>query len=217
MPRRSSRSRRGPRRIARSGTSASTASAATCRSCKRSAGRKAAMRADGNASTQASDLIDEREYAAPPELVFEAWTVPEHFARWFAPRDVDVPLCEMDARPGGALRFQHRFTDGRLVTIKGVFDEVVAPSRLRFTVTFVDADDRPTAPPVFPEWPVGVHIVMTVELEATRRGTRMTVRQRVAEREAANLPAIRRHRELAGEGWRQTVERLVDFLEQRST
>ncbi len=175
------------------------------------------MSADGNASDRVSDLIDEREYDAPPDLVFEAWTVPEHVARWFAPRDVEVPMCEMDARPGGALRMQHRFADGRLVTIRGVFDEVVAPSRLRFTFTFVDADDRPTAPAAFTEWPVGVHIVMTVELEATRRGTRMTVRQRVAEPEAENLPAVRRHRELAGVGWRQTVERLVAFLEQRST
>ena len=171
------------------------------------------MRAAGNDS----DLIDERELAVPRELVFEAWTVPEHFARWFAPHGVDVPLCEMDARPGGEIRFHHRFATGELVSIKGVFDEVVAPSRLRFTFTFVDADDQPIAPPVFLAWPVGVHIVMTVELHATRRGTRMTVRQRVAEPEAAGLPSVLRHRELAGEGWRQTAERLVEYLEQRST
>jgi len=44
-----------------------------------------------------ADLIDDREYAAPPELVFEAWTKAEHFARWFAPDNVEVPLCEIDA------------------------------------------------------------------------------------------------------------------------
>jgi uncharacterized protein YndB with AHSA1/START domain len=169
------------------------------------------------AAESASDLIDDREYAVPRELVFEAWTVPEHFARWFAPHGVEVPLCEMDARPGGLLRFQHRFSTGELVTIKGVFDEVVAPSRLRFTFTFVDADDRPTVPPRVPDWPIGVHIVMTVELHATRRGTRMTVHQRVADPAAAGLPAVVRHRELAGVGWRQTAERLVDYLEHRST
>ena len=164
-----------------------------------------------------SDLLDEREFAVPRELVFEAWTVPEHFARWFGPHGVEVPLCEMDARPGGEIRFHHRFPKGELVAIKGVFDEVVAPSRLRFTFTFVDAEDRPTAPALFPEWPVGVHIVMTVELHATRRGTRMTVHQRVAEPEAAGTPPVVRHRELAGVGWRQTAERLTAFLERRST
>ena len=163
-----------------------------------------------------SDLLDDREFAVPRELVFEAWTVPEHFARWFAPHGFEVPFCEMDARPGGEIRFHQRSATGELVSIKGVFDEVVAPSRLRFTVTFVDANDRPTAPAVFPEWPVGVHIVMTVELHATRGGTRMTVHQRVAEPEAAGTPPILRHRELAGEGWRQTAERLVEYLEQRT-
>jgi uncharacterized protein YndB with AHSA1/START domain len=164
-----------------------------------------------------SELLDDREFAAPRELVFEVWTVAEHFARWFAPHGVEVPLCEMDARPGGAIRFHHRFPAGDLVSIKGVFDEVVAPSRLRFTFTFVDADDRPTAPPRVPDWPVGAHIVMTVELHATRRGTRMTVHHRVAEAEYAGAPSVASHHERAGEGWRQTAERLVDYLERRST
>jgi uncharacterized protein YndB with AHSA1/START domain len=163
------------------------------------------------------DLIDDRELAAPRELVFEAWTVPEHFARWFAPHGAEVPMCEMDLRAGGAIRFQHLFASGELVSIKGVFDEVAAPARLQFTFTFVDAADRPIAPPLFPEWPVGAHIVMTVELHATRRGTRMIVRQRVAEAEHAGTPPIVRHRELAGVGWRQTVERLIEHLERRSS
>ena len=115
------------------------------------------MRAAGSAS----DLLDDREFAVPRELVFEAWTVPEHFARWFGPDGVEVPVCEIDARPGGEIRFHHRFPTGELVSIKGVFDEVVAPARLRFTFTFVDAEDRPTAPPQLLDWPVGVHIVLT--------------------------------------------------------
>lgn len=102
------------------------------------------------------------------------------------------------------------------MSIRGVFDEVVAPARLRFTFTFVDADGRPTAPPQLPDWPVGVHVVLTVELHPTRRGTRMTVHQRVAEPEAAGVRSVVRHRELAGEGWRQSAERLAGYLEQRS-
>ena len=169
------------------------------------------------ADESADDLLDEREFPVPRELVFEVWTVAEHFARWFAPDGVDVPSCEMDARPGGALRFQHRFPSGEVVSIRGVFDAVVRPSRLRFTFTFVDANDQPTAPPQVPGWPIGLHVVMTVELHATPRGTRMTVHHRVAEPGAANIPAVVRHRELAGVGWQQTVARLVEYLQQKST
>lgn len=167
------------------------------------------------AAENASDLIDDREYAAPRELVFEAWTVAEHLARWFGPHGVEVSFCEMDARPGGLLRFQNRFPTGEQVTIKGVFDEVIPPSRLRFTFTFVDAEDQPCAPARVLDWPVGVHIVMTVELHETRRGTRMTVHQRVAEPEAAATPGVVRHRKLAAIGWSQTAERLVAYLERR--
>jgi uncharacterized protein YndB with AHSA1/START domain len=163
-----------------------------------------------------ADLIDDREYAAPPELVFEVWTKAEHFARWFGPDNVEVLRCEIDARPGGVIRFQHRFPQGPLVMFRGVFDEVVAPSRLSFTFTFVDANDRPTINAMMPEWPVGAHIVMTVELAATARGTRMTVAQRVAEPEHADSPAMRRHRKLAAIGWSQTAARLVAYLERRT-
>lgn len=169
----------------------------------------------GESTSELGDLLGDRELAVPRELVFEAWTVAEHFARWFGPHGADMPVCELDARPGGAIRFQHRFGTGELVTIKGVFDEVVAPSRIGFTVTFVDADDQPTAPPQVPDWPIGVHLVMTVELHEIPRGTRMIVHQRVAEPEAAGVPAVVRHRKLAGEGWRQTAERLLAHLEQR--
>ncbi len=169
------------------------------------------------AARSADDLLDEREFPVPRELVFEVWTVAEHFARWFAPDGVDVASCEMDARPGGALRFQHRFPNGDVISIRGVFDEVVRPSRVRFTFAFVDANDQPTAPPQVPDWPIGVHVVMSVDLHATRRGTRMTVRYRVSEADAANIPAVVRHRELAGVGWQQTVARLVEYLQQKST
>lgn len=163
-----------------------------------------------------ADLIDDREYAAPPQLVFEAWTKAEHFARWFAPDDVEVPSCEIDARPGGVIRFQHRWSGGQLISIRGVFDEVVPPTRLTFTFTFVDSDNRPTVNAMMPDWPVGAHIVMTVELFATARGTRMTVAQRVAEAELAGSAAILRHRRLAAIGWSQTAERLVAYLERRT-
>jgi uncharacterized protein YndB with AHSA1/START domain len=163
-----------------------------------------------------ADLIDDREYAAPPELVFEVWTKAEHFARWFAPDNFEVSRCEIDARPGGVIRFQHRGPEGQVVSILGVFDEVVVPTRLSFTFTFVDANDRPTVNAMMPEWPVGAHIVLTVELFASARGTRMTVAQRVAEPELAGSPPIVRQGKLAAIGWNQTAERLVAYLERRT-
>jgi uncharacterized protein YndB with AHSA1/START domain len=163
-------------------------------------------------ATSASDLVDDREFAAPPELLFEVWTRAEHFVHRFSPHGATVQFCEIDARPGGVIRFRHEFATGELISIKGVFDQVVAPSLLRFTFTFVDANDRPTVPPQVPDWPVGVHVVMTVELHPNSRGTRMIVRQRVSPADAATLPAVKRHHDMADDGWRETVERLIAYL-----
>lgn len=169
-----------------------------------------------HAAADPDHLVHDREYAAPRELVFACWTDAAHFARWFAPDNFEVPRCEIDARPGGFICFEHR-AEGKHVAIRGVFDEVVPPSRLVFTLTFVDADDRPTVNAMMPDWPVGAHIVLTVDLVATARGTRMIVAQRVAEPELADSPAIVKHRKLAAIGWTQTSERLVAYLETRTS
>ena len=75
-----------------------------------------------------ADLIDDREYAAPPELVFEAWTKAEHFARWFAPDGVDVTLSEN--------RFLPSFTVSLFaLSATGVIDLSVATNFAFFSVT----------------------------------------------------------------------------------
>jgi hypothetical protein len=69
---------------------------------------------------------------------------------------------------------------------------------------------------MMPEWPVGAHIVTTVGLVATARGTRMTVAQRVAEPQLADSAPIARHRKPEAIGWSQTVQRRVEYLERRT-
>src|SRR6187402_799246 len=58
------------------------------------------------ARTTDRDLVVTRILDAPARLVFEAWTTPELFMRWWAPKSMGVPLlsCEMDVRTGGKYR-----------------------------------------------------------------------------------------------------------------
>ena len=46
------------------------------------------------------DLVLERTIEAPVELVWQAYTDPEHLKRWFAPRPYEITECEVDATPG---------------------------------------------------------------------------------------------------------------------
>jgi uncharacterized protein YndB with AHSA1/START domain len=51
--------------------------------------------------TEKFDLRIERTLDAPRDLVWKAWTDPEHIKRWWAPRPYQTPECEIELRPGG--------------------------------------------------------------------------------------------------------------------
>jgi uncharacterized protein YndB with AHSA1/START domain len=83
------------------------------------------------------EIVMTRRFAAPRRLVFDAWTRPELFARWFGARDWTVPVCEMDLRPGGSYRYLLRGPDGPEVEMQGVYREIVPPERIVTTELFV--------------------------------------------------------------------------------
>lgn len=95
-----------------------------------------------------------RVYDAPRELVWKAWTDPEHVARWFGPRGITTPrsTITMDVRPGGTFELTMvSDDDGTEYPSGGTFLEVVEPERLVWrdrnidmtvTIMFADLGDR---------------------------------------------------------------------------
>jgi uncharacterized protein YndB with AHSA1/START domain len=79
------------------------------------------------------ELVLVRTFDAPRSLVFKVWTDPMHLARWWGPQGFTNPVCEADARPGGAIRINMTGPDGTVYPMSGVFHEVVEPERLAFT------------------------------------------------------------------------------------
>lgn len=78
-------------------------------------------------------ILITRTFHAPRALVFEAWTKPEHVARWWDPSGVPLERCEIDLRPGGAFRFVHGGTSAMKHEFAGIYREIDPPSRLVFT------------------------------------------------------------------------------------
>ena len=62
--------------------------------------------------TDKLDLVLERTIDAPIDLVWAAYTNPEHLKRWFAPRPYEITECELDPRPGGIFRIRMVGPDG---------------------------------------------------------------------------------------------------------
>jgi uncharacterized protein YndB with AHSA1/START domain len=153
-----------------------------------------------------------RVFHAPREIVFEAWTDAAGLARWFGrPHGCTTPVCEADARPGGAYRMVIRMPDGEEYPLKGVFCEVDRPRRLVMTLDVSE----------YPAWfhaeirrlgGVGsTHpeaIVLTVTFDDENGATRLRVRSRF--REKGDRDA---HVKMgAPHGWSQSFEQLAALL-----
>lgn len=80
------------------------------------------------------EFVMTRVFDAPRELVFEAWTDPEHLPHWMlGPEGWTMPVCEIDLRPGGSWHFVWRRSDGTEMGMRGVYREVSPPERLVHT------------------------------------------------------------------------------------
>jgi uncharacterized protein YndB with AHSA1/START domain len=158
------------------------------------------------------ELTATMELDAPRELVFRAWTEAEQLSQWFGPRSIEMPFCEVDARPGGMIHFCHRFADGTELWVKGTYLAVKAPEHLAFRVAFVDRADKPAPHPMFPEWPLAAAFETYVTLLESGRGTRLELRQIVTPPSAAQSSVVAGERGLAQEGWKESLERLAERL-----
>jgi uncharacterized protein YndB with AHSA1/START domain len=131
---------------------------------------------------------------APREQVFKAWIDAKQMAQWWGPRHFTNPVCEVDARPGGAIRIDMQGPDGTVHPMDGVFQEVVAPERLVFTSRAFDAKSNKTL----------IEALNTVTFTDEGGKTKLTVVARVGEL-APEFAAAAAGME---EGWSQSLERL---------
>jgi uncharacterized protein YndB with AHSA1/START domain len=80
-------------------------------------------------------MVVTRSFDAPARIVFEAWTKPELFMRWWVPKSIGVQLlsCEMDVRTGGKYRLEFGQDATNSMAFFGKYLEVVPDSRIVWT------------------------------------------------------------------------------------
>ena len=82
------------------------------------------------------ELFITREFDAPRELVFRAYTEPEIYAQWLGPRDLTTTFDVFEPVSGGKYRFIQKDQDGNEFSFHGVTHEVLAPERIIGTFEF---------------------------------------------------------------------------------
>ena len=81
------------------------------------------------------EVVVTRTFDAPARLVFEAWSRPELFKKWWVPRSLGMTLrsCEMDVRTGGAYRLEFGDDPANPMAFFGEYLEVVPNKRIVWT------------------------------------------------------------------------------------
>ena len=139
-------------------------------------------------------LTTTRVFDAPRELVYRAWTDPRQLALWFPPEHFTAPVCQLDVRPGGALRIDMKGDDdagdfaGAVFPAVGVYREVVPNERLAFTLKGLEEGPPPM-------------VLTTVIFEDQGRKTKLSLTVEMS-----------RGEEQERQGWTQILENLATHV-----
>ena len=90
-------------------------------------------------------ILITREFDAPKELVYKAWTTPELVKRWWTARRGAMTVAEIDLRVGGKWRYVMETEDGMEVGFHGEYREIVPNERIVSTEAYEgipDADEH---------------------------------------------------------------------------
>lgn len=141
-----------------------------------------------------------RIFDAPKELVWKAWTDPEHIKQWWGPKDYTSPSCAVDFRIGGKMIFCMKSkTDGMEIWSTGVYKEIVPYKKLVFTDCFADEKGNVVPSTHYGMEGIPLEMLITVTLEDYEGKTKMTLVH-------SGLPED--HYQDANIGWNESLDKL---------
>ncbi|OWV93169.1 polyketide cyclase [Rhizobium sp. R72] len=145
------------------------------------------------------ELVLVREFDAPREKIFKAWTDPVLMKEWFVPRPWSIADAKLDVRPGGSNLIVMRSPEGQEFPNRGVYLEIVENEKIVFTDAF-------TSSWVPSEKPFFVGIILLEDLGNGR--TKYTAKARhwtAADKE--------QHEQMGfHEGWGKCADQLAELL-----
>ena len=148
-------------------------------------------------------VVIERTFNAATDLIWQMWTDPEHFKKWYGPNGFSVPVAEMDLRVGGERLICMASPDGSMkMWTTGEYVEIVLHQRLVYTESMADEHGNVLSSSAMgmPDgYPATTEI--TVVLEDLGGRTKMVMTH-------AGIPAD----SPGASGWNQAFDKLADYI-----
>lgn len=136
----------------------------------------------------------ERIYEAPIELVWEAWTKPEHIANWWGPKGMETKVIEHNFTVGGKWEYSMAMPNGKDFISKGTYIEIVEHKKIITSADFI---------------PMTQGVELQIHLEQIGDTTKFTFKVIHPTEEYK----IQQEKMGIYNGWGSTFDRLQEFLE----
>jgi uncharacterized protein YndB with AHSA1/START domain len=156
------------------------------------------------------EFVIRREFAAPLDRVWQAWTDPERMAQWWGPKGFSCRIVKLDLRPGGICHYRLTSPEGQIMWGKLVYREIVPQERLVFIVSFSDRHETITTHPLSPDWPRQIHSTVSFSEKAGK--TTITVRWVPYEATDPERKIFEDGKDSMQAGWTGTLDQLEAYL-----
>lgn len=159
------------------------------------------------------EFVFSRTFDAPRDLVWKAWTEPEHLAQWWGPKGCTIRVAKFDLRPGGIFHYAMQFQPGHDMWARFIYCEIAPPERLVFVNAFSDREGgltRPPYPQLGDDWPL--EVLNTVTFAEQKGQTNLTVRGKPLNASKAAWQAYVRMHDSMRQGFGGTFDKLAAHL-----
>jgi uncharacterized protein YndB with AHSA1/START domain len=148
---------------------------------------------------------------APRDLVWKAFTDPEHMKQWWGPKGFKVIHSKMDLRVGGTYHYGMEAPDGTPMWGKFIYREITPPEGFVCVTSFSDEACGQTRHPMAPTWPLEMLSIFTFEALPDGK-TRFTVRWSPYNATAEERAVFDGAHASMQQGWSGTLEQLEQYL-----
>jgi uncharacterized protein YndB with AHSA1/START domain len=162
------------------------------------------------AGRMSKPFVISREFNAPRDLVWKAWTERDRLMQWFGPKGFVMTAAKLDFRPGGTFHYCLQSPDGKEMWGKFVYREIVMPEKIVLVNSFSDVKGGLTRHPFSPTWPL--EMLSTTTFVEERGKTRLTIEWLPLNATDEERQTFDGARASMTQGWTGTLEQLADYL-----
>lgn len=159
---------------------------------------------ENTATITSKGIQIERYFNAPRQLVWDAWTKPEHMQKWWGPKNWSVPVIKMDMRTGGTYFYCMRSDAGQDIWCTGKYLVVDPISRLEITDSFADEQGNIVSSERYGMQAMPLEMLVTVTFEDLGNRTKLTMTHEGMPAGEVSSGAL--------EGWSEMFDKLEEML-----